>query len=74
MLVNLTNTILALFKMMSNIYSNFKKEKIGEAYLYLSYIYFYLLFFWTREKLVIAHDYKIIAVQKTVYSGTKNCV
>ena len=39
MLVNLTNTVLALFKMMSNIYSNFKKEKIGEAYLYLSYIY-----------------------------------
>ena len=38
-LVFLTNTILALLKLMSIHNSYFEKIKIGEAYLYLSYIY-----------------------------------
>jgi len=38
-LVFLTNTILALLKLKSNNNLYFEKEKIGEAYLYLSYIY-----------------------------------
>ena len=70
--------------MMSNIYSNFKKEKIGEAYLYLSYIY--LSFVLLREKKVSVYGgiqvlmctknclyvYKklFIRVQKTVYTCT----
>ena len=62
MLVKLTNTILALFKMMSNIYSNFKKEKIGEAYLYLSYIYLSFVLLRTDKalSLEIAPYYGII--------------
>jgi len=85
-LVKLTNTILALFKMMSNIYPYFKKIKIGEAYLDLSYIY--LSFVLLRPQNVNVYNaleeyiptkycllsYKIlfIILQNTVYYPTKN--
>ena len=52
--------------MMSNIYSNFKKEKIGEAYLYLSYIY--LSFVLLRAKKVKYNA----CVQR--YIPRKNCL
>ena len=86
MLVKLTNTILALFKMMSNIYPYFKKIKNRRSLsLFILYI---LIFFLLRPQNVNVYNaleeyvptkycllsYKIlfIILQNTVYYPTKN--
>ena len=52
----------------------FEKNKKRRSLLYIYLIYFNLLFFCVIKNSVFIGFHRIIAVQKTVYIGTKNCV
>ncbi|WP_231101561.1 hypothetical protein, partial [Lactococcus cremoris] len=52
----------------------FEKNKKKAKPISIYHIYFNLLFFCVEKKAVFIWFHRIIAVQKTVYSGTKNCV